>query len=108
MSTRVVAVVCPYPIRTQSKKKREEVVKMIFHAPHLLLSVRWLVPAIGIFGNTTNQCMAIILYRLLTLPFSPNFIWKYHRALSSQYMSLIGFFYESWSGVQVSIIIIMI
>ena len=77
--------------------------EMIFHAPHLLLGLRWLVPAVCIFGSATNQCAAVALYRLLTLPFSPKFVWKFHNKLMAKYICLIGFFYENWSAVQVSI-----
>ena len=74
---------------------------MIFHAPHLLLSLRWAVPAVTIFGNVTATVTMLFVIQLLTLPLPERFAWSINRSLVSKYMSLIGFFYETWSGVEV-------
>ena len=76
--------------------------EMIFHAPHLLLAFRWLIPAIGIFGNSTNHCVLVAMLRLLLFPCSVGTAARWHAKLASKYMGLIAFFYENWSGVKVS------
>lgn len=80
-------------------------IDMLFHAPHLLLSVRWLVPAVFIFGNSANHAGLAALCRLVTSPFSTKTVWSCHHRISSLYLAFICFFYEQWSNVEVYIYI---
>lgn len=78
---------------------------MIFHAPHLLLSLRWLVPGVLIFGSSPNHAAMCTLFRLVTIPFSHKAVWKFHHMLSAQYLAFISFFYDQWSNVEVSSVV---
>lgn len=74
---------------------------MILSAPHLLLSLRWVPPAVSILGTSPLFLAEWAAIRVLTLPFPR---WLYVRLdtyLYSSYQAMVGFFYETWSGVEV-------
>ncbi|XP_019853566.1 PREDICTED: 1-acyl-sn-glycerol-3-phosphate acyltransferase epsilon-like [Amphimedon queenslandica] len=77
---------------------------MILHAPHLILSLRCLVPSVFLMGSSTSYWVAATLLKLISLPFGGQRGRSlYHRMdqrLYSSMMAMFGYFFEHWSGVQ--------
>ena len=79
-------------------------VDMIFHAPFLILSLRCVVPSIMIMGSATNFWILATAAKLFTLPFGKNAYQRLDRRLVSSMIGLVGYFFETWSGVEVEFI----
>ena len=72
-------------------------------APHLLLSVRWVPPAVAILGQAPLFLGKWTVVRLISLPFPrPVYRWL-DQNLYGSYQAMVGFFYELWSGVEVCV-----
>ncbi len=77
---------------------------MILSVPHVLRALRWVPPAIVLLGTPPTYLTAWAAIRVVTLPFPE---WVYQRLeeqLYSFYQAFVGFFYEGWSGVEVSLV----
>ena len=76
---------------------------MLASAPFLLLHLRCLPPSLLILGSAPTFITAMALLRALTLPLPPSVFWRAEERLYSAYQAMVGFFFESWSGVEVSL-----
>lgn len=76
---------------------------MILAAPHLLLALRWVPPAFALMGSTATYISAWALIRLLTLPLPERCYRRAEETLYSSYQHLVGFLFETWSGVEVGV-----
>jgi hypothetical protein len=75
---------------------------MILTAPHLIRALRWIPPGVTIVGTSCTFINFWVAIRALTLPLPG---WVYRRLeemLYSNYQAMVGFWYETWSGVEVS------
>ena len=75
---------------------------MILAAPHVLLALRWVPPAIALVGSTATYISAWAFIRLLTWPLSDRCYRAAEETLYVSYQYLVGFLFETWSGVEVS------
>ncbi len=76
---------------------------MILSAPHILRSLRWVPPAAVLLSAPPTYMTAWTAIRAVTLPF-PDWVYRYlEERLYGAYQALVGFFYETWSGVEVSL-----
>ena len=80
------------------------VVKMIFSAPYILLAFRWLPPSVAIFGTTATYMTILAAIRTVTWPFPERVYRRAEEKLCGSYQALIGFFFETWSGVEVGLL----
>ena len=88
------------------RKFGKGVIKMILHAPHLVLSLRWIPPCAVIIGCSPLYLVKWSAVKLLTFPLPRRaFVWL-EDLLLSNYSALVGFFYETWSGVEVCMMIV--
>ena len=74
---------------------------MILTAPHLIRALRWIPPGVTILGTSCTFLNFWAAMRALTLPLPG---WVYSRLeemLYSNYQAMVGFWYETWSGVEV-------
>ncbi len=79
----------------------EEQLVMILSAPHLLLSLRWVPPAVSILGHSPLYLGTLAAIRLVSLPF-PRYVYRrMDEYLYGSYQAMVGFYYELWSGVEV-------
>ena len=77
---------------------------MILSAPFVVRGLRWVPPAVVIIGNCTTYPTLWLALRLLTLPL-PRWVFRgLEQRLYSHYQEMTGFFYETWSGVEVSLL----
>lgn len=83
------------------RRYRTRVASMSLWAPHLLLASRWVVPTIALTGSTPAYLTALAAVRLLTLPLPAAYYWRGEQAVYSTYQAMVGFFFETWSGVEV-------
>ncbi len=74
---------------------------MILTASHLLRELRWVPPAVIIIGSMVPFLNQWVIIRVLTLPLPTRVYQRLEERLYSNYGSVIGFFYEIWSGVEV-------
>ena len=74
---------------------------MILSAPHILRALRWVPPAIVILGSPPTYLTVWTAIRAVTLPFSDSIYRRLEEQLYSSYQACVGFFYETWSGVEV-------
>jgi hypothetical protein len=79
---------------------RESQVRMIYTIPHVILSARCLIPAIMLMGSTTSYWLGLTIIRLVTLPFGEKYYQLGDQRLLSSMISMFGFFFENWSGVE--------
>lgn len=73
---------------------------MILAAPHLLLALRWVPPAIALMGSAATYVSAWGLIRLLTWPLPERCYRRAEEKLYVSYQYLVGFLFETWSGVE--------
>lgn len=74
---------------------------MILTAPHVIRALRWIPPGVAILGSSCTFLNFWAAIRALTLPLPG---WVYRRLdemLYSNYQAMVGFWYETWSGVEV-------
>ena len=74
---------------------------MILTVPHLIRALRWIPPGVTILGTSCTFLNFWAAIRALTLPLPG---WVYSRLeemLYSNYQAMVGFWYETWSGVEV-------
>ena len=74
---------------------------MSLWAPHLLLASRWVVPTTVLVSSTATYLTALAAWRILTLPLPAAYYWRGEQAVYSAYQAMVGFFFETWSGVEV-------
>ncbi len=74
---------------------------MILTASHLLRELRWVPPAVIIIGSMVPYLNQWVIIRVLTLPLPTRVYQRLEERLYSNYQSVVGFFYEIWSGVEV-------
>lgn len=76
---------------------------MILTAPHLIRAIRWIPPAVAILGSSCSFLNFWAAIRATTWPFPE---WVYARLeemLYGNYQAMVGFWYETWSGVEVRV-----
>ena len=74
---------------------------MILTAPHLIRAVRWIPPAVAILGSSCSFLNFWAATRALTWPL-PEWIYaRLEEMIYSNYQAMVGFWYETWSGVEV-------
>ena len=74
---------------------------MILHAPHVLRALRWIPPTAVLVGSTASYLTALALLWVVSAPLSKDLYARGERVVYSSYIALLGFFYETWSGVEV-------
>ena len=74
---------------------------MIFHAPFLLLSLRCVIPSVMILGSATSLWIFVTAAKLLSLPFRRSVYHRLDQRVTSSIISVVGYFFETWSGVEV-------
>ena len=75
---------------------------MAVSAPHLLLSLRWVPPAAVILGTAPLYLGQWTAIKLLTLPLPHHVYYRLDEFLYGCYQTMVGFYYETWSGVEVT------
>ena len=80
---------------------------MIFHAPFLILSLRCIVPSVVIMGSATSLWILTTAAKLLSLPFGRSAYHRLDQRVTSSIVSLIGYFFETWSGVEVDFFLLI-
>ena len=79
---------------------------MILHAPHIILSLRCVVPSVFLMGSSTSYWVVATILKLISLPFGRlrgrRIYQRLDQRLLSTMMGMFGFFFEHWSGVEVS------
>ena len=74
---------------------------MILTAPHLIRTIRWIPPAVAILGSSCSFLNFWAAIRALTWPL-PEWIYaRLEEMIYSNYQAMVGFWYETWSGVEV-------
>lgn len=74
---------------------------MILTAPHLIRAIRWIPPGVTILGSSCSFLNFWAAIRALTWPF-PRWVYtQLDQMLYSNYQAMVGFWYETWSGVEV-------
>ena len=76
---------------------------MIITATHLLRGLRWVPPAISIIGTSPLYLDIWSILRTVTLPLPARIYSRLEEKLYSNYQAMVGFFYETWSGVEVGV-----
>ncbi len=74
---------------------------MIFHLPHLVLSLRWIPPCAVLIGYSPLYLSKWALLRIVSLPLPRRIYTWLEETLCSNYQAMMGFYYETWSGVEV-------
>lgn len=74
---------------------------MSLWAPHLLVVARCVVPTTVLVGTTATYLTALAAIRVLTLPLPREYYWRGEQAIYSVFQSVVGFFFATWSGVEV-------
>lgn len=74
---------------------------MILHAPHVLRALRWVPPSAVIIGSTASYLTALAALWIACLPLSRHLYDRGERVVYGSYIALLGFFFETWSGVEV-------
>ena len=74
---------------------------MIFHAPHVLRALRWVPPMVVLVGSTASCLTTLALLWIVSAPLSNHLYARGERVVYSSYIALLGFFFETWSGVEV-------
>ena len=74
---------------------------MIFSAPFLLHSLRWVPPAAFILGSTATYVTAFGLLQCASLVLPARAASRLEMSLYSSYQAMVGFWFEMWSGVEV-------
>ena len=80
---------------------------MIFHVPFLILSLRCIVPFVMVMGSATSLWILSTAAKLLSLPFRRNVYHRLDQRVTSSIVSLVGYFFETWSGVKVDFFLLM-
>ena len=75
---------------------------MILSASQALLSLRWIPPAVCILGSSSPFLTNWTVLRVLTWPLPDRIYRRLEEFFYSSYQCMTGFFYETWSGVEVS------
>lgn len=73
---------------------------MILTAPFVVLALRWLPPALVIFGSVVTHSTVLAAVRILTWPFPERVFRRVDEKMYGSYQAMVGFFYETWSGVE--------
>ncbi len=74
---------------------------MIVAAPHILLSLRWVPPGVAILGSAPIFLAHWTAIKILTFPLPYRFYRRLDEYLYGKYQAMVGFYYETWSGVEV-------
>ena len=74
---------------------------MIFSGPFLFHALRWVLPAMCIIGTTATYMNAMALLQCAALVFPERAAKRLEMSLYSSYQCMVGFWYETWSGVEV-------
>lgn len=74
---------------------------MIFSGPVLVRWLRWVPPAFVIMGSTTTYMTGMGLLAVAGLVLSARASSRLEMALYSSYQRMIGFWFETWSCVEV-------
>ena len=75
---------------------------MLFSAPHVLLAFRWVPPTFAIVGSSATYITIWAVLRGARWPLTERVYQRLEEKLYSAYQALIGFLFETWSGVEVS------
>lgn len=74
---------------------------MIFSGPVLVRWLRWIPPAFVIMGSTTTYMTGMGLLAVAGLVLPARASSQLEMALYSSYQRMIGFWFETWSCVEV-------
>lgn len=74
---------------------------MILTAPHLIRALRWIPPGVTILGGSCSFLNLWTAIRALTWPLPEWVYFRLEEMLYSNYQAMVGFWYETWSGVEV-------
>lgn len=74
---------------------------MIFSAPFLIHSLRWIPPAASLLGSAATYMTAWTLLQCASLVLPARAASRLERSLYSSYQAMVGFWFETWSGVEV-------
>lgn len=75
---------------------------MIFSGPFLVLSLRWIPPAACIMGTAATYMNVMALLQCVALVIPERAASRLERGLYSSYQRMVSFWFETWSGVEVS------
>ena len=73
----------------------------MFSAPFLLLSLRWVPPTVALLGSPVTYMAAWTALRCASLVMSARAASRLETRLYSWYQAMVGFWFETWSGVEV-------
>ena len=74
---------------------------MIFSGPFLAQSLRWIPPAAVITGAAATYVNVMGFLQCLALVLPARAFSRLERGLYSSYQRMVGFWFETWSGVEV-------
>jgi hypothetical protein len=77
---------------------------MIFSGPFLFHALRWLPPAVCIIGSSAAYVNAMALLQCAALVLPERAARRLEMSLYSSYQCMVGFWYETWSGVEVGVV----
>ena len=75
--------------------------EMLFSAPHVFLALRWVPPIFAIVGSSATYITIWAVLRGARWPLTERVYQRLEEKLYSAYQALIGFLFETWSGVEV-------
>ena len=78
-----------------------EAIAMILSGPFLVHAVRWVPPAVCLLGTTATYMNAMALLQCAALLLPARVASRLEVGLYSCYQRMVGFWYETWSGVEV-------
>ena len=84
-----------------TRAHRERASEMILTAPHLIRALRWIPPGVTILGGSCTFLNLWTAIRALTFPLPGWFYARLEEMLYGNYQAMVGFWYETWSGVEV-------
>ena len=76
---------------------------MIFSGPFLVQMLRWIPPATVIIGTSATYMNVMALLNCLALILPARTSSRLETYLYSSYQRMVGFWFETWSGVEVGV-----
>lgn len=74
---------------------------MIFSGPFLVQALRWVPPAFVIMGSTATYMNGMALLQVASLLLPARTTARLELGLYSCYQRMVGFWFETWSNVEV-------
>ena len=77
---------------------------MIFSGPFIVQALRWVPPAFVIMGTTSTYMNGMALLQVVSLLLPSRTAARLEMGLYSSYQRMIGFWFETWSNVEVGVV----